>query len=305
MAHRLLLTSEAIDKEVRMGVHNPSRRELLRMEAKTLDAQFLTTIQQGLNCSPFESEAVLEVVKEVYFPFLARAQTSSLLPGKISLVGVCADEPAGKPIARCAKRTIFLTVHRGTEDDRLFQKQGPDRFRQARIPDLAQEALSQGVLLTREDLAYRLFFVGTRTISRDLAAIRKQDPELVVPLRSTVQDIGPVLTHRVQIVRLALEGKTKTQICRTMRHSPTAVANYLSTFTRVAQLSARKIHPSQISFLLGRGRSLIDRYLELIAQCQEDENFKYHLDQLIELGHLGPPRAAKGQKKRVSKEGRQ
>ena len=288
-----------------MGVQNHSRNELLRMEAKTLDAQFLTTIQQGLNCSPFESEAVLEVVKEVYFPFLARAQTSSLLPGKISLVGVCADEPAGKPIARCAKRTIFLTVHRGTEDDRLFQKQGPDRFRQARIPDLAQEALSQGVLLTREDLAYRLFFVGTRTISRDLAAIRKQDPQLVVPIRSTVQDIGPVLTHRVEIVRLALEGKTMTEICRTMRHSPTAVANYLSTFTRVAQLSARKIHPSQISFLLGRGRSLIDRYLELIAQCQEDENLKYHLDQLIELGHLGPPRAAKDQKKRVSKEGRQ
>ena len=54
-----------------MGVRNASRDELLRMEAKTLDAQFLTTIQQGLNCSPFESAAVLEVVKDVYFPFLA------------------------------------------------------------------------------------------------------------------------------------------------------------------------------------------------------------------------------------------
>lgn len=288
-----------------MGVRNPARDELLRMEAKTLDAQFLTAIQQGLNCSPFESHAVLEVVKEVYFPFLARAQTSSLSPGKISLVGVCADEPAGKPIVRCAKRTIFLTVHRGIEDDRLFQKQGPDRFRQARIPDLSQEALSQGVLLTREDLAYRLFFVGTRTVSRDLAAIRKQDPQLVVPLRSTVQDIGPVLTHRVEIVRLALEGKTMTEICRAMRHSPAAVANYLSTFTRVAQLSAREMQPSQIAFLLGRGRSLIDRYLELVAQCQEDKNLKYHLDQLIRLGHLGSSSTARNQKKQVAKEGRQ
>src|SRR6266545_2310599 len=82
-----------------MGVRNPGRDELLRLEEKTLDAQFLTTIQQGLNCSPFESRSVLEVVKEVYFPFLAQAQTSALLPGKITLVGVCADEPAGKPIA--------------------------------------------------------------------------------------------------------------------------------------------------------------------------------------------------------------
>ncbi len=134
-----------------MGVRNPRYEELLRLESKTLDAQFLTTVEQGLNCSPFESQAVLEVVKEVYFPFLAQAQTSVPLPGRITLVAVCADEPAGKPIAKCSKRTICLTLHRGGEDDRLLQKEGPDRFRQARIPDLCQEALSQGALLTRED----------------------------------------------------------------------------------------------------------------------------------------------------------
>ncbi len=284
-----------------MGVHNPRYEELLRLESKTLDAQFLTTVQQGLSCSPFESHAVLEVVKEVYFPFLAQAQTSVPLPGKIILVAVCADEPAGKPIAKCQKRTVSLTLHRGAEDDRLLQKEGQDRFRQARIPDLCQEALSQGVLLTREDLAYRVFFVGTRTISRDLAAIRKKESQLVVPLRSTVQDIGPVLTHRVQIVRLALAGKTMTEICRTMRHSPQAVANYLSTFTRVAQLAERQMQASQIAFLLGRGRSLIDCYLELLAECQQDETFKYHLDQLIQMGQLRQPAPTDGEKKRVTK----
>jgi hypothetical protein len=287
-----------------MGVRNPRYEELLRLESKTLDAQFLTTVQQGLNCSPFESEAVLNVVKEVYFPFLAQAQTSALLPGKITLVGVCADEPAGKPIAKCEKRTICLTLHRGAEDDRLLQKEGPDHFRQARLPDLCQEALSHGVLLTREDLAYRVFFVGTRTISRDLAAIRKQDPQLPVPLRSTVQDIGPVLTHRVEIVRLALAGKTMTEICRAIRHSPASVANYLSTFTRVAQLSARQMQASQIAFLLGRGRSLIERYLELVAQCQQDENFKYHLEQLVQLGRVPQTEPAASEKKRAAKGGK-
>lgn len=288
-----------------MGVRNPGRDELLRLEEKTLDAQFLTTIQQGLNCSPFESQAVLEVVKEVYFPFLAQTQPAAALPGKITLVGVCADEPAGKPIAKCAKRTVCLLLHRGAEDDRLLQQKGPDRFRQARIPDLCQEALSQGALLTREDLAYRVFFASPRTISRDLAAIRKQDPQLPVPLRSTVQDIGPVLTHRVQIVRLALEGKTMTEICRATRHSPASVANYLSTFTRVAQLAERQMQASQIAFLLGRGHTLIDRYLELVAQCQQDENFKYHLDQLTQLGRLARREAMPGEKKRATKEGRQ
>jgi hypothetical protein len=287
-----------------MGVRNSQYEELLRMESKTLDAQFLTTVQEGLNCSPFESHAVLEVVKEVYFPFLAQAQTSVPLPGKVTLVAVCADEPAGKPIAKCLKRTVCLTLHRGSEDDRLLQGEGPDRFRQARIPDLCQEALSQGVLLTREDLAYRIFFVSPRTISRDLAAIREKEAQAVVPLRSTVQDIGPVLTHRVEIVCLALAGKTMTEICRMMRHSPQAVANYLSTFTRVAQLAERRMQASQIAFLLGRSRSLIDRYLELLAECQQDENFKYHLKQLIQMGQIKQPAVTPDQKKRVTKGGR-
>jgi DNA-binding CsgD family transcriptional regulator len=295
---------KVIGKEVSMGIRNPGREQLLRLESKTLDAQFLTSIQQGLNCSPFESYAVLEVVKEVYFPFLSQGQPAAPLPGKITLVGVCADEPPGKPIAKCIKRTLSLTVHRGAEDDRLLQKEGTDHFRQARIPDLCQEALSQGGLLTREDLAYRIFFAGTRTISRDLSALRKRDPDLAVPLRSTVQDMGPVLTHRVEIVRLALSGKTMTEICRIMRHSQPAVANYLSTFTRVAQLAARQMQASQIAFLLGRGRSLIDRYLELLTQCEQDKNFKYHLGQLIQLGQIMPPASMRGEKKRLAKEGR-
>lgn len=108
-----------------MGVSNPRRQELCRLEAKTLDARFLTEIRQGLNCSPFEAEAVLQVVKEVYFPFLDQVENSPSAPGKITVVGVCADEPAGKPIARCEKRVVALTLHRGAEDDQLLQHKGP------------------------------------------------------------------------------------------------------------------------------------------------------------------------------------
>lgn len=270
-----------------MGVRNVRRLELCRLEAKTLDARFLTEIQQGLNCSPFEGEAVLKVVKEVYFPFLDQVESPPAVPGKITVVAVCADEPAGKSIAKCEKRIVALTLHRGAADDSLLQHQGPAAFRQARIPDLCQEALSQGGLLTREDLAYRIFAVGTRTISRDLAALRKQHQQVPTPLRSTVQDIGPMLTHRVEIVRLALAGKTMTEICQDLRHSPAAVANYLQTFTRVAQLAERKLHPSQIAFLLHRGPGLIESYLELLKECQQNPNYDYHLKELLTHGSVG------------------
>ncbi len=280
-----------------MGVRNTRRQELQRLESKTLDARFLTEIQQGLNCSPFESEAVLQVVKEIYFPFLDQLESPPAVPGKITVVAVCADEPAGKPIAKCQKQVVALTLHRGAEDDRLLQHKGPAAFRQARIPDLCQEALSQGVLLTREDLAYRIFTDGTRTISRDLAALRKLQPQVPIPLRSTVHDIGPMLSHRVEIVRLALTGKTMTQICQIMRHSPAAVANYLATFTRVAQLRERKLSVSQIAFLLQRGRGLVERYLDLLKECQQNSDYDYHLKELLSFGSIGA-------KKKRAKEGR-
>ena len=154
------------------------------------------------------------------------------------------------------------------------------------------------MLLTREDLAYRIFTDSPRTISRDLAALRKQQPPVPIPLRSTVHDIGPVLTHRVEIVRLALTGKTMTQICQSMRHSPAAVANYLATFTRVAQLAARQLPASQIAFLLQRGPGLIERYLELLHQCRQNPSYDYHLKELLSFGSVSAKkkRAREGQR---------
>ena len=269
-----------------MGLRNPQREELARLYCKTLDAQFTSTLRDGLNCSPFEAHAVLDVVREVYAPVFADTPAAAL-PGRITLIAVDADEPAGKPVADCQKRSVVLALHRGADDDRLIQKKGAEGFRLARLPDLCQEALSQGALLTREDLAYRVFFVSTRTISRDLLALRQADPLTPLPLRSNVHDIGPVLTHRTQIVRLALAGKTTSQICQIMKHSAGAVANYVSTFTRCAQLAQENMEAGQIAFLLRRGPGLIGRYLELLAECRKDKNMAYHLKELLKIGQAG------------------
>lgn len=269
-----------------MGIRNEKKEVLGRLRSKTLDARFLNEIQHGLNCSPFEAQAVLDVAKEVYLPFFDRDVVGAP-PGRITLVAVSADEPSGKPIDECRKQVVCLTLHRGVEDDRLLQETGPAGFRRGRIVELCQESLSQGALLTREDLAYRVFFVTPRTISRDLKVLREQQPDVPLPLRSTVHDIGPVLTHRVRIVQLALEGKTTTQICRIMRHSPAAVTNYLSTFERCVQLARRNMQAGQIAFLLRRGKGLIVKYLDLLAACEADKNMSYHLDELLRLGCVG------------------
>ena len=275
-----------------MGTRNRSKQALERLAAKTIDAEFLHEVEHGMNCSPFEAEAVLQVVKEVYFPFID-AELPLTPPGKVTLVAVSADEPSGKPVTECEKRTVCLTLHRGIKDDRLLQQQGAAGFRRARIPDLCQEALSQGGLLTAEDLAHRVFFVSPRTITRDLAALRGAQPGRMIPLRSTVHDIGPVLTHRTEIVRLALQGKTTSQIGRILHHSAAAVTNYLATFVRCVHLSRRDMQVGQIAFLLRRGPALVQQYLDLLAACDGDRNMAYHLDELLRLGHCG------GEKKRA------
>jgi len=272
-----------IRKEYFMGVRNKKREELRRLDSKTLDARFLNEIRNGLNCSPFEAEAVLEVVKEVYFPFLDE-QSIKAPPGKVTLIAVSADEPAGKPVVDCEKQSVCLTIHRGPEDDRILQQQGAAGFRQGRVLDLCQEALSQGALLTREDMAYQVFFVSTRTITRDLNVLREANPDVMIPLRSTIHDIGPVLTHRTKIVHLALEGKTMTQICQIMHHSPQAVNNYLSTFARCVHLKRKDMQVGQIAFLLRRGKVLVQQYLTIITECESDKNMSYHLDELIRMG---------------------
>src|SRR4051812_43166162 len=118
-----------------MGVGHPKREELDRLSFKTLDAQFAAVICDGLNCSRFEANAVLNVVKEVYAPLFAQAPAAQL-PGRITLVAVDADEPAGKAVADCEKRSIHLSVHRGADDDRCLAEKGPEQFRQSRIADL-------------------------------------------------------------------------------------------------------------------------------------------------------------------------
>jgi hypothetical protein len=280
-----------------MGVRNVNKEELARLQSKSLDAQFKAIAQEGLGCSPFEAEAVLEAVKEVYAPFLDETSPQAP-PGKVSLVAVCADEPAGKSVAECAKRTVCLTVHRGPEDDGLLQRKGPRAFRRARIPQLAQEALSQGAVLSREDLAYHVFFCNPSTISRDLAFLRKEHPKVPIPLRGTVHDIGPVLSHRVEIVRLALKGKTTSQVCTILRHSPAAVTNYLWTFARCAYLARQGMQAGQIAFLLRRGEGLVRQYLELVRECEDEKVMGYHLDELLRVAAAGVKKGPRGEGRR-------
>ena len=170
-------------------IRQPEREQLNRLNVKTLDQVFITRVKEGLGCSMFEAQALTELVKEVYFPWLS--QPEAIQAGQLATTAVSADEPGHKPLSKCKMVSVVLTLYAGKEDHQYRLSRGPNgtvALRQRQIERMAQEALDQGALLTAEDLAFRIFNCGLRTISRDLQALADQD--IVVPLRSQQKDVG-------------------------------------------------------------------------------------------------------------------
>lgn len=278
-----------------MSYRNLKLEALDRLKMKSREGQFITDLRNGLECSPFEADIIMDMVEETFLPLWDH--TATRVPeGRISLMAVKEDEPSGKPIKECAKTTVFLQVHRGPDDDKLIMEEGMDAFRRQRIPDLLQEALSQGATLTREDLAYRIFFVSPRTISRDLKAIRGKHPTTALPLRSIRQDIGPVLTHRKQIVNLALKGRTEKEIATQTGHSMASVENYLTTFVQTARLNEKGISGADIAVVLRRSEKLICQYLDLLSEATGEPTMEYYLNELMEMGHSESQKNSRGNK---------
>ena len=77
-----------------------------RISLKTLDHQFRKELEAGLNCSPIESGAIVELVKEVYFPYSDGSE--SFRPGKVVAMAVDIKEPPGRALKDCTFKRIFL-----------------------------------------------------------------------------------------------------------------------------------------------------------------------------------------------------
>jgi hypothetical protein len=132
---------------------------------------------------------------------------------------------------------------------------------------MANEALDQGALLTGEDLAFRIFNCGLRTISRDLKRLAKKD--VTVPWRSQQKDAGRALTHRVQVVELYLK-----------RHSLLSIANYVITFALVVDHTRDGHSVEEIAFLMQISVGLVRQYQELYERYNLP-NYQERIEEMI------------------------
>ena len=276
-----MMSTKSLEEKLRQG----------RLDAKTLDNLFRRRIEQGANCSPFVSQALLTTVKEIY-PLDPDDVDRQLGLGQIKLLVVAATEPAGKPLEPCQKVTVRLTLEAGQEDYQIRLAHGVEGLRRARILRLTAEARDQGGLLSYEDLAFRLFNCGVRTIVRDVRALRRR--EIEVPTRGQQQDIGPAQTHRVQAVRLFLQGLEPNEIVRRLYHTLSSIENYITTFTRVVILANKGYADDEIAFVTRRSSPLVAAYRELYGEFQAKPAARRRLDEI--LARVEPPRTPPAKK---------
>jgi hypothetical protein len=240
-------------------INNTSIEKWNRLNQKQLDQQFMNEVIHGLQCSPFEARAILDTVYKVYGPYFETSGT--LKPGQILFQVISIDEGASTRLADSKQVTVTLTLDAGEEDLRVREKHGVVGLRRHRIQRVCVEAFQQEGLLTTEDLANRLFNCGERTLSRDLQAMRNKN--IVLPLRSTIKDMGRSISHRSVIVKEWLQGKEYTEICRDTHHSVGAVKNYIEKFKRAISLTEEGFDVYTIAFLVKLSALLVKEYYQL------------------------------------------
>jgi hypothetical protein len=241
-------------------INNTSLKRGDRLNAKSIDTQFMMAMQRGLNCSPFEAQIMVKKVHELYGPWFDTSST--VQPGQIQIMVVDASVPPGIPLCEALQKLVTLTLLDKSQDVDIQQQHGIPTLRQRRLMRVCEEAFQQGGLLTLEDLAL-LFNCGLRTLVGDLAALRRQD--LIPPLRSTVKDMGRAVTHRCQIVSLWLEGQEYSDIAQRCHHSVAAVAQYVEKFKRSVSLLDSGFDIATTAFLARLSIPLVEQF-RLIQQ---------------------------------------
>jgi len=244
-------------------LNNSSLHKWERLNAKNLDSQFANEIMQGLNCSPFEAQAIVDTMHHVYDDLF---ETSAVMkPGQIKFVVISAESSPACKLSEAQKVTVTMTLDNGAKDLKIKEKGGVTQLRRHRLERICNETFMQGGLLTVEDIANRIFCCGERTIIRDIKSFK--DSGIVLPLRSSIKDMGRTLSHRKLIVEKWLKGDEYSQISRKTNHSIDAIANYISKFKQVVALCSENYDENSIAFLTKISTALTLTYIDLWKQA--------------------------------------
>jgi hypothetical protein len=95
-------------------IRQPEHEQLNRLNVKATRPGVHHVCQRGVGLFLFEAQAVTDLVKEVYFPWLS--QPEAIQAGLLVMTAVSANEPGHKVLSKCQMVPVVLTLHAGEED---------------------------------------------------------------------------------------------------------------------------------------------------------------------------------------------
>jgi hypothetical protein len=258
-------------------INNTALKKWDRLSRKQLKQQFISEVVSGIQCSPFEADGILDTVFKVFGPFFETSGT--LKPGQILFSVISEEVPSNTPLSEAKQLTVLLTLDAGQEDLQIRKEHGVTGLRRHRLQRLCNEAFQQGGLLTVEDLANRLLNCGQRTLTRDIRALKEKN--IILPLRSTIKDMGRAISHRTLIVEEWLKGKEYSEISKATYHSTASVQNYVNKFKRIVALAREGYEVHQIAFLVKVSAPLVEQYYQLYTTLEAVEHRSEELESYL------------------------
>ena len=95
----------------------------------------------------------------------------------------------------------------------------------------------------------------------------EQEHAMTVPIRGTVHDIGPSVSHKAEVIRRYLRGQSPADIARELNHSQHAVDRYIKDY-EVTRTLAQKFPLHEIPALAKHAASLVREHVQLIREYE-------------------------------------
>jgi len=258
-----------------MTVENISNR----LKSKTIKNSIINNIARDFNLTPIFAEAYFNQIVTYFTEHVQLDLESS----QLQYLAIDDNEPAGKPVDLCKKKSVKLTIHNSEEDLDIYKEKGLTGLRQHRLVRITKEAIEQGALLSYEDIAF-LLTTSIITIKRDMAYLRRNGK--VIPTRGWRHDMGRGSTHKTQILDLYLAGYQFSEIEKRTHHSETAVKRYIQDFSKIILLHLKEFTVDQIRISTSFSNRLISEYLKLYQKYKVENNSR--LDAIFNFSKKKP-----------------
>jgi len=244
------------------------QRTLGPLQDKTLfnmlRQQFVTEF--GYENKVIFAEAMIERILTTVATFTAPA--SQLKSGQMLWLAVANDgrKHARQKMKDIPQVLVVLDLVHEADLDALAGGTPYLEIRQHRQARLLEQAYAQGGVLAQSDVT-ALTLISPDTVAKTIARYRKERQHFL-PHRGSVQDAGPTLSHKVEVIRLLEAGYLEPEICRRlpMVHSLESVEHYVQTYKNVIKLLERGFAPREISGILSIPERLATAYVDIVRE---------------------------------------